>query len=479
MNIIDRYLLKRFFLTFFVSILCFVLIFDLVNLVERIGNLLESGATFADVFMYYFYFTPFIIVLTCPIATLLASIFSIGLMAKSNELLAMKAAGVSLYRIVATLVAGGILIAVGLWVFGEMILPEANSRKNIIEAEKFERRNSESATVYRNQMFQGLHGRVFQFTNYVSKSATGEDVVIQTFEGNKLKQLITADRFVWQDTIWVGSEVQVRDFGDFESDPEPIKNTKYPTLPFPDFREKPTYFEDWFSRQDPLSMNYFKLKKFIQVSRALGKDVTTQLVDLENKSRLPIYQCHHHSNRRFVGVQSPTQWTGDQLRRFDGDIVCFLHLRQDRDRIRTSGSNLPAGRRLGYERNIPSIRTDIAIQDTQMSTLRTKTTVNPYASGVETPLLTYVTTCDVIAGVLVRVVRKYRSTARNHLSGRFVLMRQPTTGVVECQWLSARRLCPRSGIGAPRYWLMRVTKDDITRIWNRQLGLLIHVFDFE
>ena len=287
MNIIDRYLLKRFFLTFFVSILCFVLIFDLVNLVERIGNLLESGATFADVFMYYFYFTPFIIVLTCPIATLLASIFSIGLMAKSNELLAMKAAGVSLYRIVATLIAGGILIAAGLWVFGEMILPEANSRKNIIEAEKFERRSSESATVYRNQMFQGLHGRVFQFTNYVSKSATGEDVVIQTFEGNKLKQLITANRFVWQDTMWVGSEVQVRDFGDFESDPEPIKNTKYPTLPFPDFREKPTYFEDWFSRQDPLSMDYFKLKKFIQVSRALGKDVTTQLVDLENKVAFP------------------------------------------------------------------------------------------------------------------------------------------------------------------------------------------------
>ncbi|TFH65889.1 MAG: LptF/LptG family permease, partial [Candidatus Zixiibacteriota bacterium] len=126
-------------------------------------------------------FTPFIIVLTCPIATLLASIFSIGLMAKSNELLAMKAAGVSLYCIVTTMVAGGILIAIGLWVFGEMILPEANSRKNIIQAEKFERRSSESATVYRNQMFQGLHGRVFQFTNYVSKSATGEDVVIQTF----------------------------------------------------------------------------------------------------------------------------------------------------------------------------------------------------------------------------------------------------------------------------------------------------------
>jgi lipopolysaccharide export system permease protein len=286
-NIIDSYLLKRFFLTFFVAMFCFILIFDLVNLVERLGNLLEAGATLSDVFLYYFYFTPFIVVLTCPIATLLASIFSIGLMARSNELLAMKAAGISLYRIVNTLMAAGIVIAVGLWIFGEVVLPEANARKNVIEAEKFEKRSSESSTVYHNQMFQGLHGRVFQFTNYVTKSATGEDVVIQTFVGNKLTQLITADRFVWRDSIWVGSDVQVKTFGNFESDPEPIRNTRYETLPFPDFREKPSYFEDWFSRQDPLSMSYFKLKKFIDVSRALGKDVTSQLVDLENKVAFP------------------------------------------------------------------------------------------------------------------------------------------------------------------------------------------------
>lgn len=287
MNIIDRYLLRRFFVTFFVSILCFILIFDLVNLVERIGGFIESGATFADVFLYYFYFTPFIVVLTCPIATLLASIFSVGLLAKSNELLAMKAAGISLYRIMTTLVFGGILIAASLWWFGEIVLPEANSRKNTIQAEKFEKRNIESATVYRNQMFQGLEGRVFQFNNYVTKSATGEGVLIQVFEGNKLRQTITADRLIWQDSVWVGSGVEIQTFGDFESDPEPIKRTKFATYSLADFREKPSYFEDWFSRQDPMSMDYFKLRKFINVSRALGKDVTKQLVDLENKIAFP------------------------------------------------------------------------------------------------------------------------------------------------------------------------------------------------
>lgn len=287
MNIFDRYLLRRFFLTFLVSMICFIIIFDLVNLVESIGNYLEAGAKAADVFMYYFCFTPFIVVLTCPIATLLASIFSIGMLAKNNELTAMKAAGVSLYRIATTLVGGGMIIAIGLWVFGEMILPEANSRKNIIMAEKIERRQSESATVYRNQMFQGLHGRIFQFTNYISRSATGEDVLIQVLDGSKLKQVITAKKFKWIDSVWVGSEVVVMDFGDFETDPEPIKSVTHATYTFSDFGEKPSYFEDWFSRQDPLSMDYFKLKKFIAVSSSLGKDVTKQVVDLNNKVAFP------------------------------------------------------------------------------------------------------------------------------------------------------------------------------------------------
>ncbi len=287
MNILDRYLLKRFFITFIVSIFCFILIFDLVNLVERLGDFLEVGASFTDVFMYYFYFTPFIVVLTCPIATLLASIFSIGLLARGNELLAMKAAGVSLYHIVATLVFAGILITGGLWVFGEMILPESNNRKNVIETQELQKRPSENAAVYHNQMFQGLHGRIFQFSNYITRSATGEDVIIQSFNGNKLRQVVTAKRFVWKDTVWEGSDVTVRDFGDFEADPEPIKTETHATLSFPDFRERPSYFEDWFSRQDPLSMDYFKLKKFISVSRALGKDVSSQMVDLYNKVAFP------------------------------------------------------------------------------------------------------------------------------------------------------------------------------------------------
>ncbi len=287
MGILHRYLLRRFFLTFLVSLFCFVLIFDLVNLVEHIGRYLESDATVVDIIMYYIYFTPFIVVLTCPIATLLAAIFSVGLLARTNELTAMKAAGVSLYRLTLPLLLGGVVIAVLLWVFGEFVLPEANHRKNNIKIEKIDRRRTTTPKTQRNQMFQGVDGRIFHFGNYVAESATGERVVIQTFAGNRLKSIVSAEKFFWDDSIWVGTDVEFSEFKDFRVDPQPIRQWHRALFHFTDLVERPRYFNNWFMRQDALSLDYFQLRSFIEVNQAIGRDVTAEVVDLQNKIAFP------------------------------------------------------------------------------------------------------------------------------------------------------------------------------------------------
>jgi lipopolysaccharide export system permease protein len=288
MRILTRYLLRRFFATFFVALFCFVLIFDLVNLIEQIGRFLESDATTTDIFLYYVYFTPFIVVLTTPIATLLAAIFSVGLAARRNELTAMKAAGVSLYRLTLPLLTAGVLISAALWVFGEMVMPEANLRKAKIKAEKFERRRSyASSKTHRDQMFLGTEGRIFHFGNYRTDEAKGERVVIQTFSGNRLSSIVTAEELAWQDSVWVGYDVVFREFKDYRTDPEPIRSWRSDYYRFDEFDEKPGYFDTWFLPEDALSMGYFKLKRFIEVSDAIGRDTTKQLVDLYTKVAFP------------------------------------------------------------------------------------------------------------------------------------------------------------------------------------------------
>jgi lipopolysaccharide export system permease protein len=113
-------------------------------------------------------------------------------------------------------------------------------------------------------------------------------VLIQTFSGNRLKEITTARTFFWKDSLWLGTEVVIKEFGNFDVDPDPIKTASSPTYTFEDYKEKPSYFEDWLLRRDAFSMDYFKLRTFIQVSRQLGKDVTKQVVDLENKIAFPL-----------------------------------------------------------------------------------------------------------------------------------------------------------------------------------------------
>lgn len=287
MTIFDRYLLRRFFLTFIVAMFCFVLVFDVVNLIENVGKYLEADAGFMDVFLYYVYFTPFIVVLTCPIATLLAAIFSVGLLARSNELTAMKASGVSLYRLTMPLLLGGMTIACFLWVFGEVIMPVANHRKNVIKIEKFDHRQAAESGTYRDQLFQGLGGRVFHFGTYVSSENKGQRVTIQTFSGSRIQEVTTIEKMVWEDSLWVGTNVDFSEFKDFRVDPEPIRSWHEDVHRFTDLPERPSYFDIWFTRQDALSLGYFKLRSFIAVSRAIGRDVTAEEVDLENKIAFP------------------------------------------------------------------------------------------------------------------------------------------------------------------------------------------------
>jgi len=262
-------------------------VFDLVNLIEHVGKFLESNATAGDILMYYVYFTPFILVLTTPIATLLAAIFSVGLAARRNELLAMKAAGFSIYRLAMPLLGGGLLIAVGLWVFGELVMPEANLRKNQIKSEKVDRRGSRSFKTPNNQMFIGMDGRIFHFGSYQSDAAKGTQVAIQTFDGNRIKSIITALQFDWVDSLWIGRDVDFREFKDFRTDTEPIRQWHERIHYFREFEENPGYFETWYSGEDALTLGYFKLQRFIEVSRAIGRDVTPQIVDLYTKIAFP------------------------------------------------------------------------------------------------------------------------------------------------------------------------------------------------
>lgn len=123
MQILDRYLIRQFLYALLFSLIAFWVIFLVVDLVEHLDNFIDRHATFFTIIKYYFYYTPYIIVLSLPVAMLLSTLFSLGQLAKHNELLAMKSAGISLYRILFPLFILAFSISLVTIIFGGLVVP--------------------------------------------------------------------------------------------------------------------------------------------------------------------------------------------------------------------------------------------------------------------------------------------------------------------------------------------------------------------
>ncbi len=117
MKILDRYVLEKFFLPFIYCFFGFIAIWFIFDLSDNLpdflqGKLLSSREGFATLFHYYKSQVPEIIVVTLPIGALLALLYSLTAMSRSNEIISMLGAGLSVTRILVPLfIVGLILVA--------------------------------------------------------------------------------------------------------------------------------------------------------------------------------------------------------------------------------------------------------------------------------------------------------------------------------------------------------------------------------
>ncbi len=203
MQILDWYLLRRFGLTLLYAILVFVLIVIFVDLVGNLGKFIDRDVPRLIILKYYLVYVPYIVVLALPIAMLLASLFSIGQLAKRNELTAIKAVGISLYRILAPLLVFSLLISLfALW-FGETAVPAANQHKTAIENEYLESQSKRSESSISNVFWRDKKNRRIFISRFDAINQTAEMVSIQSFNGSQIVERVDAPQMRWQDSSWV------------------------------------------------------------------------------------------------------------------------------------------------------------------------------------------------------------------------------------------------------------------------------------
>lgn len=99
MSILSRYVLRQFLSPLGLGFACFLAIFVVIDLVDRLGTFIDRDVEVGLIVIYYLWYVPYIAVLVLPMSLLLASLFSVDGLVRRHELTAMKATGASLYRI--------------------------------------------------------------------------------------------------------------------------------------------------------------------------------------------------------------------------------------------------------------------------------------------------------------------------------------------------------------------------------------------
>jgi len=280
MRVLDRYLSRSFLSVLLFSFIAFICIFVIVDGIEKLDIYIEQDIPKLVVGQMYLYYIPYIVVLTLPVAMLLSSLFSVGTMARNNEIIAMKASGLSLYRILAPLFIIAMLISIGALAFGEYVVPRASAARAELMTQYMEKRRQAVKRRLNNVYARDSLGRRISIRSFDSETNIGYKVNIRQLDGLRLSMHIYAERMAWEERKWVlyqGVERQ------FIEDREQVN--RFERLELNDCDLMPETFAKVLKK--PEEMSYWELKSFIGEVERNGGDPNHWLVDLYLKISIP------------------------------------------------------------------------------------------------------------------------------------------------------------------------------------------------
>ena len=276
----DRYLLRQFIRILFISILAFIVIYITVDTFEEIDNFIDHEAKIQDIAQYYIFSIPFILTYVIPVSLLLGTVFSMGIMARRNELTALVASGVSLIRIAAPILIVSILVSFFSAWFNDVVVANANRKKDDIMRYDIEKHTRLNPEVKDNFHYLGERGFVYLAGTYDDRTRSLYDVVVQQFDRNTLLYRIDAKEAAYEDSLWVFYNGFKRIFTDNGEEVE-----RFEEHPVPEIQEVPSDFSK--KEVDRENMKFSELRDYVDKVRRSGGTVEKYLVDLYFKLSFP------------------------------------------------------------------------------------------------------------------------------------------------------------------------------------------------
>ncbi|MDA0745155.1 MAG: LptF/LptG family permease [bacterium] len=279
MRILSRYVQRQFLLHFLLCYVGFLCIFTVVDLAGRLSAFLDQQVPASLIVMYYIWSIPYFSVLILPMATLLASLLCFGNLARKGELVAMKAAGISLYRIVMPVLGVSLLISIAATVLTDRAMPVATQRRQAVERGE----NPAARRPLRAQVvLRDVRGQILSVRTYFRTQTRGEQVTLDRYRGRKLLRKVRAEKMVWEEDTWVFYKGEVRTFGE-DAGQETVQ--RFEVMPALGLTLLPEDLDR--ESRDTDQMSYQALEAYIQRKLQNGEPAAKEEVGLHMRLAFP------------------------------------------------------------------------------------------------------------------------------------------------------------------------------------------------
>lgn len=284
MSTLTRYLSREFIQNFFLCLGTFATIYLIVEFFERINAFLYNQAPLTLMASYFLNKIPAIVSQVAPAAILLATIVTLGIMSRHNEIMAMKSGGISLWRIVSPILGVVLVIYFALLGLNEWVTPAANQKARGVR-ELIIHKKKPVASFKQSQIWIHSHQAIYNIKLYHLEQDLLEGITIFRFgSAFQLAERIDARSARWKDGRWIFTEASVTTFF-----PDGFPTRKFHEELVLSLPEMPADFR--IADKPPEEMNFSEVREYV---RKIERD--------GYKSSKYRTAMHHFFSFPFIGV---------------------------------------------------------------------------------------------------------------------------------------------------------------------------------
>ena len=204
MRILDRYILKSVVTIFISCIFVFLFMYVVIDVLSRLEDILKLHVHFTLLAKFYLANLPLMFIQVAPFACLLSTLYTFSKLNHNNEIIAMRASGLSIFYISKTVIIFGLLISLLIFWVPDRVAPAAMLATKQIQARMEEgRKDKKKIESLTNVSMYGSKNRLFFINRFYPSTNTAEGIIIlEQDENQNLIRKIVANKAVYEDGLW-------------------------------------------------------------------------------------------------------------------------------------------------------------------------------------------------------------------------------------------------------------------------------------